>query len=124
MSSALSGCGTNAGETDPDARGLHSSTFWLNVSAFCWTGGAFRGSFRGDVCGVTGYQGVFRVYFVSGTAQVEQWDECKPLPDASPGEPDPDPAPAAAAASDQGLTLVPISAQLEHFHPPYIQLNS
>ena len=29
-------------------RGLHSSTFRLNVSGFCGIGGAFRGSF-GDV---------------------------------------------------------------------------
>jgi hypothetical protein len=27
----------------PDGRSLHSCTFWLNVSAFCWTGGAFKG---------------------------------------------------------------------------------
>jgi hypothetical protein len=29
-------------------RGLHSSTFWLNVSAFCGIGGAIRGCL-GDV---------------------------------------------------------------------------
>jgi hypothetical protein len=28
-------------------RGLHSSTFWLNVSAFCGVGGAFRGCLGG-----------------------------------------------------------------------------
>jgi hypothetical protein len=27
---------------EPAARGLHSSTFRLNVSTFCGTGGAFR----------------------------------------------------------------------------------
>jgi len=30
------------------AWGLHSSTFRLNVSAFCGTGGAFRGCLGGD----------------------------------------------------------------------------
>ena len=36
-------------------RGLHSSTFWLNVSAFCGIGGASRGCFEGieEVSGVT-----------------------------------------------------------------------
>jgi hypothetical protein len=28
-------------------RGLHSSTFWLNLSAFCGIGGAFRGCLGG-----------------------------------------------------------------------------
>ena len=49
-------------------RGLHSSTFRLNISAFCGTGVhmlVVEGVFRR--C-----QGVFRVYFVSETAQVEQ----------------------------------------------------
>ena len=31
----------------PTARGLHSSTFQLNVSHLCGTGGAFRGCLRG-----------------------------------------------------------------------------
>jgi hypothetical protein len=52
-------------------RGVHSSTFRLNVSAFCETGGAIRCCFRGCVGGVMGDQGVFRVYFVSETALVE-----------------------------------------------------
>jgi len=33
----------------PTTRGLHSSTFWLNVSTFCGIGGVegvFRGRFR------------------------------------------------------------------------------
>jgi hypothetical protein len=30
-----------------DGRGLHSSTFRLNVSAFCVLGGAFRSRLRG-----------------------------------------------------------------------------
>jgi len=47
--------------------GLHSSTFRLNVSAFDGIGGAFRGCLGG----VKGHYGVFRVYFVSETAQVE-----------------------------------------------------
>jgi len=37
----------------PRARGLHLSTFRLNVSVFCGTGGAFRGCFGG-------IQGAFR----------------------------------------------------------------
>ena len=32
-----------------DGRGLHSSTFRLNVSAFCGIGGAFRGGCLGGV---------------------------------------------------------------------------
>jgi len=28
-------------------RGLHSSTFRLNVSTYCWTGGAYRGCVGG-----------------------------------------------------------------------------
>jgi len=35
-----------SGWSSPKARGLHSSTFRLNVSAFCGTGGAFRGCLR------------------------------------------------------------------------------
>ena len=74
---------------EPQPRGLHSSTFRLNVSAFCVTGVAFSGClgvFR--ACQVVsggirvslgcvlsgcmrGYEGVFRMYFVSGTAQGE-----------------------------------------------------
>ena len=30
-------------EGQPEARGLHSSAFWLSVSAFCGIGGAYRG---------------------------------------------------------------------------------
>jgi len=32
---------------DPVLRGLHSSTFWLNLSAFCGIGGACRGGLGG-----------------------------------------------------------------------------
>jgi hypothetical protein len=45
----------------PLARGLHSSNFRLNVSAFCGAGVALW-SCLGVVMG---HQGVFRVYFVS-----------------------------------------------------------
>ena len=44
----------------PIYRGLHSCTFWLNVSAFCGIGGAFRGCrgvfsrFSGVLWGVKG----------------------------------------------------------------------
>ena len=48
-------------------RGLHSSTFRLNLSASCGIGVRLR-----DVHGVfRRCQGVFRVYFVSEMAQVE-----------------------------------------------------
>ena len=32
-----------AAQTGPGSRGLHSSTFQLNVSALCAIGGAFKG---------------------------------------------------------------------------------
>ena len=51
------------GPGPPRARGLHSSTFRLNVNDFCGIGGVFRGSLGG--------RGMSRVYFVSETAQVE-----------------------------------------------------
>ena len=58
-------------------RGLHSSTFRLNLSAFRGIGvhlGVIYGVSRGCLGGVRGYegdQGVCRVCFVSETAQVE-----------------------------------------------------
>jgi hypothetical protein len=56
-------------------RALHSSTFRLNLSAFCGTGGAFRGCLWG-VKGVS--EGIMRClgcFFVSDTAEVElQWE--------------------------------------------------
>jgi len=51
-------------------RGLHSSTFRLDVTALYGIGGAFR-VVQGGSRGVQGYQQVFRVYIVSETAQVE-----------------------------------------------------
>ena len=58
----------------PVFRGLHSSTFRLNLIAFCGIG-VHSGVVLGGVHEVSGatkeYQGVFRVYFVSETAQVE-----------------------------------------------------
>ena len=36
-----------ADSTAAAGRGLHSSIFWLNVSAFCGIGGAFRGCLVG-----------------------------------------------------------------------------
>jgi len=36
-----------AAERGDVGRGLHSSTLQLNLSAFCVTGGAFRGCFGG-----------------------------------------------------------------------------
>ena len=55
-------------------RGLHSSTFRLNVSSLCGIRGAFRGCLGGVygvLWGIRGYQGASRVCFVSETAQVE-----------------------------------------------------
>jgi len=55
-------------------RGLHSSTFQLNSSAFCRTGvhpGIVQGLFYEVSGGIKEHQGVFTVYFVSETAQVE-----------------------------------------------------
>jgi hypothetical protein len=48
-------------------RGLYSSTFRLNLSAFCGIGGTLRGC----VGCVRVHQGVSRVCFVSEAAQVE-----------------------------------------------------
>ena len=60
-------------ERRPDTRGLHSSTFRLNVSAFCGIGGAFwdcLGAAYGVLRGIGGYYGVSRVYAAWETAQV------------------------------------------------------
>ena len=40
--------GSNGGEVGVGGRGLHSSIFWLKVSAFCRIGSACRGWFEGD----------------------------------------------------------------------------
>ena len=50
-----------------NGRGLDSSTFRLNVSAFYGIGGALRGCSEG----VMGREGVLKVYFQSETSQVE-----------------------------------------------------
>ena len=58
----------------PTCTGLHSSTLRLNVSAFCGTGCTSRGCLGGVwelSGGLRAYYGVFRVCFVSETAQVE-----------------------------------------------------
>jgi hypothetical protein len=39
--------GVAPGDGAPLARGIHSSTFRLNVSAFCGIGGAFMGCLEG-----------------------------------------------------------------------------
>jgi len=45
---ALEACRVNLGSTWGNLhRGLHSSTSWLNVSAFGKTGGTFRGRSEG-----------------------------------------------------------------------------
>jgi hypothetical protein len=49
-------------------KGLHSSTFWLNLSAFCGIQGAFGGHL-GVVQQVSG--DILRAHFASKTAQVE-----------------------------------------------------
>ena len=63
-------CFTSLNARSCTRQGLHSSTFRLNVSAFRGIGGAIRGCLKG-VWEVMGYWGVFRVYFVLETAQVE-----------------------------------------------------
>ena len=55
--------------TRPKTRGFHSSTFQLNLSVFCGTGGVFR-SCLGGCWGDRGFYGACRVYFASETAQV------------------------------------------------------
>jgi hypothetical protein len=52
-------------------RGLHSSTFRLNVNGFLWDRGCIQELFRGCLAGLRAYQGVFTIYMVSETAQVE-----------------------------------------------------
>jgi hypothetical protein len=65
----------------PLFRGLHSSTFWLNISAFCGKGGAFRGCL-GVVEQVLG-----GIWGCLGCILCQKWlrlswkvEECKPLP--------------------------------------------
>jgi len=41
----------------PAGRGLHSSTFRLNVSGFCGIGGAYRGRMGGVYGGLGGIRG-------------------------------------------------------------------
>ena len=50
----------------PSSRGLHSSTFQLNVNAFCGTGGVLMGLFLGLLGVFGGVQGVFCVRNGSG----------------------------------------------------------
>ena len=54
----------------PPGRGLHSSTFRLNLGAFYGTGVHFGGVLEVS-WGINEYQGAFRVHFVSETAQIE-----------------------------------------------------
>ena len=44
---------------EPHGRGLHSSTFQLNVSAFVWDKGCVWEAFRGYPGGARGYLGVW-----------------------------------------------------------------
>ena len=63
-------------------RGLHSSTFRLNVSAFCGTGGAFRGCLGGAQEVNGGITGCLRVGCILCQKRLRlSWkvDECKPL---------------------------------------------
>jgi len=50
-----------SGRGGSSGRGLHSSTFRLNVTAFCGRGVTFSGLFRGCLGGVRGCKGVCRV---------------------------------------------------------------
>ena len=60
-------CGRIHREQHGSGRGLHWSTFTLNVSAFYGIGSAFRGCLRS----VYEVLGGIMVYFMSETAQVE-----------------------------------------------------
>jgi len=68
----------------PTTRGLHSSTFRLNLSAFCGIEvclGIAQGVFRRCQGGIKEYQGEFRVYLVSETAQVQlMWTSVSSCP--------------------------------------------
>ena len=55
----------------PESRGLHSSTFQLNLSAFHVIGGAFRGYLEGAKGVLGGSRGCLGVILVLVTAQVE-----------------------------------------------------
>jgi len=63
--------GAYEGAVEVVGRGLHSSTFRLNVSALCGIRGAFRGCLRGWVGGVREYDGLRGVCFESEVVQVE-----------------------------------------------------
>ena len=73
MASVLASCRRLRSPPDscPNGKGLHSSTFQLNVSAFCGIEGCDHGLFKGCLGGNRQYQDVFRVYFAWKTAQVE-----------------------------------------------------
>jgi len=83
-----------AGAIEPTGRGLHSSTFQLNVSAFCGIGVAWRVCLgvimrvifrrcRGDVGGSWGCTGCISCQIrLRFSLKV---DECKPLP-TGPGD--------------------------------------
>jgi len=63
----------------PAARGLHSFTFQLNMSAFCETGGVFRGCL-GVSRGIKGCPGC--ILCQKRLRLSSKQDECKPLPAA------------------------------------------
>ena len=67
-------------QLDKVGRGLHSSTFQLNVSAFCGIGGAFMG-WSGDAYEVLGgIRGCSGCYLCQKRLNVSwKMDECKPL---------------------------------------------
>jgi len=52
-------------------QGLTLVHFSAQRRRLLWDRGCIHGVFRGCLGGVRGYYGLFRVYFVSGTAQVE-----------------------------------------------------
>jgi hypothetical protein len=66
--------------TNAAGRGLHSSTFWLNLSAFCGTGAAFMGCLGGIWAVTRGVRGCLGCYlcqiWLSLSRKVV---ECKPL---------------------------------------------
>ena len=114
--------GTN---DDVAGRGLHSSTFRLNVSVYCGIGGMDRGCvygmLRGFLGGVGRHRGLSKVYFVSETVQVELKSGRVYAPGSGRAHLLRHGVPRAGRGAHhrQGLTLVPISAQLERFCLPY-----
>jgi len=98
----------------PEARGLHSSTFQLNVSAFYSIGGALRGCLGSVLVVVGDYRGYLGCILCQKRLRLSlEVDECEPLPETLAER-----ALLLAAkvlARYQGLTHVHFSAQPKPF---------